>query len=138
MYKIITCNHLLSICMGVCLEISKNAGMLKKTAHAYTPLAGSTYQSFAGHLSLYFREQIPDSTEELVSPFHCSLNSTIELTRWKDKLEQKLNAPRGGLRDLEPLFLSKAISLRIRKCISQFLPTNKIQQGVGFYFITQI
>ncbi len=46
---------------------------------------------------LFQRTNTPDSTEELLSPFHCSLNSTIESTRWRDKLEQKLNAPWGEL-----------------------------------------
>lgn len=42
---------------------------------------------------LFQRTNTPDSTEEPLSPFHCSLNSTIESARWRDKLEQKLNAP---------------------------------------------
>lgn len=46
---------------------------------------------------LFQRTNTPDSAEELLSPFHCSLSSTIESTRWRDKLEQKLNAPRGEL-----------------------------------------
>lgn len=46
---------------------------------------------------LFQRTNTPDSAEELLSPFHCSLSSTIESTRWRDKLEQKLNAPQGEL-----------------------------------------
>lgn len=77
---------------------------------------------------LFQRTNTPDSTEEPLSPFHCSLSSTIELTRWRDKLEQKLNAHWGGMGDREPLFLSKTISLTIRS-VSRSLSSNMIQHS---------
>lgn len=82
-----------------------------------TPLASVTRRWFVCEPSvhLFQRTNTPDSTEEPLSPFHCSLNSTIESTRWRDKLEQKLNATLEGIGDREPLFPSVAISLRIRK-----------------------
>lgn len=73
------------------------------------------------------RTNTPDSTEEPLSPFHCSLNSTIESTRWRDKLEQKLNAPRGELEIENHCSCPKPFFLESEDCISSPLPSNKIQ-----------
>lgn len=80
-------------------EISSHAC---KCIQKYTPCASLTWCLFPllflePSVHLFQRTNTPDSTEEPLSPFHCSLNSTIELTRWRDKLEQKFNAHRGEL-----------------------------------------
>ena len=109
--------------------------MFKLISHSYRHTHTNTYPHSSTSRSvcepsvhLFQRTNIPDSTEELLSLFHCSLSSAIESTRWKDKVEQKPNAPRGGiLGDRESLFLSKAVSLRTTKLYCS-LSSNKIQK----------
>lgn len=76
---------------------------------------------------LFQRTNTPDSTEKLLSPFHCSLNSTIESTRWRDKLEQKLYAPWGELEIENHCSCPKPFLWESENCISQLLSSNKIQ-----------
>lgn len=76
---------------------------------------------------LFQRTNTPDSAEELLSPFHCSLSSTIESTRWRDKLEQKLNAPRGELEIENHCSCPKPFHWESEKCISRPLSSNAIQ-----------
>lgn len=102
--------------------------MSKQTqTHTHTPSFLDPLLVCEPSVHLFQRTNTPDSTEELLSPFHCSLNSTIESTRWRDKLEQKLNAPWGELEIENHCYCPKPFLWESENCISQLLSSNKIQ-----------